>query len=369
MGRKRAVKKPDIEPGDDSAQDVVAKRVDDVMPHPVSEGRVTVTADLTSAAGDVRLDRWLVTQLPELSRSRLQELIKTGRVTKAGRTIGDAGIRVKPGDSFEVDVPPPVAAEPEGEAIALDVVYEDAELLVIDKPAGLVVHPAAGHATGTLVNALIAHCGESLSGIGGVRRPGIVHRLDKDTSGLLVIAKTDAAHRGLSEQFAAHGRDGALHRAYLAVAWGVPERASGRIEAPIGRSSANRLRMAVVSEAAGRQAVTHYKLERALGAAGKGGAIASLVRLQLETGRTHQIRVHMAHIGHPLLGDPAYGTGFATKALRLAPAARQTLRALGRQALHAAELGFVHPVTGRRMSFQSPPPADLAELISALATG
>ena len=368
MGRKRAVKKLDTDPDGDIADDAAAHRVDEVFPHPVRHGRVTLTAGPASEAAELRLDRWLVLQLPELSRSRLQDLIKTGRVTKAGRTIGDAGIRVKPGDVFDVDVPPATPAEPVGEDIALAVVHEDADLLVIDKPAGLVVHPAAGHATGTLVNALIAHCGDSLSGIGGVRRPGIVHRLDKDTSGLLVVAKTDAAHRGLSEQFAAHGLDGALHRAYIAVVWGVPERASGRIEAPIGRSSANRLRMAVVSQAAGRQAVTHYKLERSLGGKGK-NAIASLLRLELETGRTHQIRVHMAHVGHPLLGDPAYGSGYATKALRLAPAARQALQALGRQALHAAELGFIHPVTGRRLRFESAPPADLADVIAALDAG
>jgi 23S rRNA pseudouridine1911/1915/1917 synthase len=331
---------------------------------PVSAGLVTVGPAAASDAG-VRLDRWLAARLPEHSRARLQDLIRSGRVTRGGRTIGDPGARVKPGDVVAIEVPPPTPAAPAGEAMALVVVYEDAHLIVIDKPAGLVVHPSAGHETGTLVNALIAHCGDSLSGIGGVRRPGIVHRLDKDTSGLLVVAKTDAAHRGLAEQFAAHGRDGAMERAYTAVVWGVPERPTGRIEGAIGRSSANRLKMAVVAEAAGRSAITHYGLLRLL----PGGCVpaaASLLRLELETGRTHQIRVHMAHIGHPLLGDPAYGAGFATKRHKLSQAGQAALARLGRQALHAAELGFVHPVTGRRMRLASPLPADLANLVETL---
>jgi len=261
-----------------------------------------------------------------------------------------------------------VPAEPRGEKLPLQVVYEDAHLIVIDKPAGLVVHPAAGHASGTLVNALIAHCGDSLSGIGGVKRPGIVHRLDKDTSGLLVVAKTDAAHAGLSEQFAAHGADGRLHRAYVALAWGVPPRGRGMIDAPLSRSKVNRLKIAVVRDGEGRHAVTHYEVLQRFDDR-EGEPVAALVRLVLETGRTHQIRVHMAHIGHPLLADPVYGRGFVTRAARLGAESQAALDALGRQALHAAELGFEHPVTGKHLEFTSQLPPDLARLVSALSAG
>jgi 23S rRNA pseudouridine1911/1915/1917 synthase len=312
----------------------------------------------------LRLDRFLAQKYPDQSRSRLKELIVKGRVRLGLRTLRDPGARVKPGEVFTVALPPPEPAAPSGEAIQLDVVHEDDHLIVIDKPAGLVVHPAAGHRAGTLVNALIAHCGDSLSGIGGVRRPGIVHRLDKDTSGLLVVAKTDAAHRALAAQFAAHGRDGALQRAYLGLVWGVPARRNGFVDAPIGRSTANRLKMAVVREGVGRSAITHYRVERLLCLAG--APVAALVRLHLETGRTHQIRVHMAHIGHPLLGDPVYGTGFASKVRKLPQDAQAALQALGRQALHAAELGFLHPDSGRPMRFASAVPADLQRLLEAL---
>jgi 23S rRNA pseudouridine1911/1915/1917 synthase len=264
-----------------------------------------------------------------------------------------------------VALPPPVAAEPQGEDIPLTVVFEDRHLIVIDKPAGLVVHPAAGHGSGTLVNALIGHCGDSLSGIGGVKRPGIVHRLDKDTSGLLVAAKTDAAHAGLSDQFAAHGADGRLQRAYLALVWGVPPRTKGLVDAALSRSAQNRIKIAVVPEGAGRHAVTHYEVLEVFNDV-EGAPVASLVRLVLETGRTHQIRVHMAHIGHPLLGDPVYGRGFQTRAARLGDGARVALDSLGRQALHAAELGFDHPVTGKALNFRSEAPADFAGLLDAL---
>ena len=230
---------------------------------------------------------------------------------------------------------------------------------MIDKPAGLVVHPAPGHAAGTLVNALIRHCGASLSGVGGVKRPGIVHRLDKDTSGLLVVAKTDAAHRGLAELFADHGRTGSLEREYLALVWGRFDAAAGKIAAPIGRDPRHRERMAVVAEARGRHATTHWRLEEALGP-------ASLVACRLETGRTHQIRVHMASIGHPLLGDSVYGAGFKTKAAHLGDDARAALVALGRQALHASVLGFEHPATGETLRFESPPPEDFSRLLNAL---
>ncbi len=312
-----------------------------------------------------RVDRFLQGRLPEISRTRLQALIRSGHVAEDGKAIGEPGHKVKPGATYRVDVPPPEPAVPQGERIPLNVVFEDASLLVLDKPAGLVVHPGAGHAEGTLVNALIAHCGDSLAGIGGVKRPGIVHRLDKDTSGLLVIAKSDAAHKALAEQFAAHGSDGRMERAYLAIVWGEPTPRAGRIATHIGRKATNRTRMAVVNEAHGRAAATHYEvLETAPGPDKR--PLASLVRCVLETGRTHQIRVHMAHIGHPLLGDATYGTGFATSKSRLNPAQTAALEALNRQALHAALLGFEHPRTGRPLQFESPLPLDIAALWDAL---
>jgi 23S rRNA pseudouridine1911/1915/1917 synthase len=247
-------------------------------------------------------------------------------------------------------------------------VYEDAHLIVIDKPAGLAVHPGPGHASGTLVNALIAHCGASLSGIGGVRRPGIVHRLDKDTTGLLVVAKTDRAHAGLAEQFAAHGADGRLERRYRALVWGAPERPRGAIDAALARSRVNRTKIAVVSAAAGRHAITRYAVVETYGGSAT-KPIASLLELELETGRTHQIRVHLGHVGHPLLGDMTYGAGFKASARNLAADAQAALEALGRQALHAGELAFVHPVTGKRLRFASPLPADMARLADALGRG
>ena len=257
-------------------------------------------------------------------------------------------------------MPEPTPAEPQGENIALNIVYEDSHLLVIDKPAGLVVHPASAHESGTLVNALIAHCGDSLSGVGGVKKPGIVHRIDKDTSGLLVVAKTDAAHHGLSRLFADHGRTLSLTREYLAFVWGVPDRAHGTIEAPLGRHATQREKMAVVSESRGREAITHWQKVEDYG-------VAALLRCQLETGRTHQIRVHMAHIGHPLIGDKTYGAGFKTKVAKLRRhAAREIVERLRRQALHAATLGFAHPVTGEEMLFESELPEDLAQLREAL---
>jgi 23S rRNA pseudouridine1911/1915/1917 synthase len=244
--------------------------------------------------------------------------------------------------------------------------FEDDALVVLDKPAGLVVHPGAGHETGTLVNALIGHCGESLSGIGGVKRPGIVHRLDKDTSGLLVVAKTDAAHHGLSKLFADHGRTLSLTREYLALVWGAPDRQNGTIDAPLGRHAIQREKMAIVPQARGREAVTHWRIVEKFGADRDGKPLASLVACQLETGRTHQIRVHLAHIGHPLLGDSTYGGGFKTKALQLTPEAQAALVALNRQALHARALGFEHPVTGEDLLFESAPPQDFQNLLEVL---
>jgi 23S rRNA pseudouridine1911/1915/1917 synthase len=312
-----------------------------------------------------RLDRFLALRLPALSRSRLQGLIRAGEVTRQGKPVEDLGGKVKAGETYEVHVPAPVAAEPIAETIPLTVVYEDAHLIVIDKPKGMPAHPGAGHSSGTLVNALLAHCGASLSGIGGVKRPGIVHRLDKDTTGLLVVAKTDAAHQALAQQFAAHGADGKLERGYRALVWGAPERARGSVDAPLGRSSTNRTKMAVVTGERGRRAVTLYSvIETFRGRAAK--PLASLLRLTLETGRTHQVRVHMAHIGHPLLGDMTYGAGHRASARKLGHDAEAVLEALGRQALHAAELKFEHPVTGKRLAFESPLPDDMANVVAAL---
>ncbi|HXF54405.1 MAG TPA: RluA family pseudouridine synthase [Hyphomicrobiaceae bacterium] len=317
-------------------------------------------------AAQLRLDRFLTDRIAGATRSRVQALIRQGMVRSARGTLVDAGARVKLGEVIEIDVPEAEAPAPAAEPIPLNVVYEDRHVIVIDKPAGLVVHPAAGHGSGTLVNALIAHCGTSLSGIGGVKRPGIVHRLDKGTSGLMVVAKTDAAHAGLARQFAAHGSDGSLSRAYLALVWGVPRRPRGTVDAPLKRSTANRTKIAVSD--GGRRAITHYALEQVFNDA-RGKPALALVRARLMTGRTHQIRVHFAHIGHPLLGDPTYGASYAASARKLAPEARAALARLGRQALHAAHLGFLHPVTGERLAFDSAPPADFAQLLNTLQFG
>ena len=314
-----------------------------------------------------RLDRVLAARIPALSRSRLKALILDGQVTiqaaTEARTIRDPASHVNSGDIFTVTLPAPEQAKPAGEPIPLNIVYEDDTLIVIDKPKGLVVHPAAGHAKGTLVNALIAHCGDSLSGIGGVKRPGIVHRLDKDTTGLMVVAKTDRAHHALSKQFADKGESG-LERGYLAFVWGAPARAKGTIDAPLDRHPQARDKRAV--REGGRQAVTQWQvLERFAGSDGK--PVASLLACTLETGRTHQIRVHLAHIGHPILGDASYGTGFKTKASLLSPAARAALEGLGRQALHAYLLHIEHPETKKSLWFQSELPSDLRRLRHALA--
>jgi 23S rRNA pseudouridine1911/1915/1917 synthase len=312
-----------------------------------------------------RLDQALARHVAALSRSRLQALIRDGRLTLDGREERDPSRRLAGGEEAALEIPPPEPATPRAQDIPLDVVHEDADLIVIDKPAGLVVHPAAGHAEGTLVNALIAHCGESLSGVGGERRPGIVHRLDKDTSGLLVVAKNDVAHHGLSAQFAAHGRDGRLERVYEALVWGRPRAERGTVDRPIGRDPRNREKMAVVPAAKGREAITHYTVEESF-AGPDGEPLVCRLSCRLETGRTHQIRVHLASIGHPLLGDAAYGAGFRTKEKKLSETARAALDALGRQALHARVLGFEHPVTGKQLCFERPPPADLAALVAAL---
>jgi 23S rRNA pseudouridine1911/1915/1917 synthase len=322
------------------------------------------TVHVSPAEKGERLDRVLAQRLTAFSRSRLKALILAGATTIDKTTVRDPGHRVNVGDTIALIVPPDAPAAPAPEDIPLNIVYEDDALIVIDKPKGLVVHPAAGNPTGTLVNALIAHCGESLSGIGGVKRPGIVHRLDKDTTGLMVVAKNDRAHKGLARQFADHGRTGELEREYLAVVWGRPGRPRGTIDAPLDRHPKARDKQAV--REGGREAITHWRLlETYMGTDGK--PVASLLSCRLETGRTHQIRVHLAHIGHPLLGDDTYGPGFKTKAALLASLARTALEALGRQALHAHVLGFEHPVTGEILSFKSPLPADLATLRRALA--
>ena len=317
--------------------------------------QVTVAGD----EGSIRLDRVLAVRRPELSRSRLKALILAGSVTVKSIAIRDPAYHVTSGDTITIDVPEAVAAEPAGEAIALDIVYEDDDIIVIDKPRGLVVHPAAGHETGTLVNALIAHCGSSLSGIGGVRRPGIVHRLDKDTTGLMVAAKNDRAHKSLTEQFADHGRTGAMRRGYLAFVWGVPGRARGTVDAPIDRHPFAREKMAVRDS--GREAITHWEIQESFNGH-DGKPVAALLACQLETGRTHQIRVHLAHIGHPLLGDAVYGPHFKTKASHLGPESQAALTALDRQALHAYLLTLKHPKTGAILEWISNLPADLTHL-------
>jgi len=338
-------------------------------PNPETSASPTATAaDRLACAvgageGGERLDRFLSQTAAArglaLSRTRLKALIEAGQVTVDGAEARDPAARVAEGAQIALAVPPAEDAAIVGEDLPLTIAFEDEHLLIVDKPAGLVVHPAPGHAGGTLVNALIRHCGESLSGVGGVKRPGIVHRLDKDTSGLLVVAKNDAAHQGLAALFADHGRSGSLRREYRALVWGVPERAAGTVAAAIGRHPFSREKMAVVADKRGRAAVTHWQVEERLGP-------ASLVVCRLETGRTHQIRVHLAHIGHPLLGDSVYGAGFKTKASRLSEGARAALEAFGRQALHAAILGFDHPITGEPLAFESPLPDDLDNLVSIL---
>jgi 23S rRNA pseudouridine1911/1915/1917 synthase len=317
----------------------------------MTRGESTIQATVATDAAGWRLDRALAAALPALSRERVKALIGGGRVTgPEGGLVRDPAARAVPGGAYRLVVPEPEPAHNRAQDIALDIVFEDDHLLVVDKPAGMVVHPAAGNPDGTLVNALLHHCAGRLSGIGGVARPGIVHRIDKLTSGLLVVAKTDVAHEGLSAQFAKHS----IHRLYMAVVAGLPSPLEGKVDAPLARSSANRQKMAIVEENRGKRAVTHYRMLRPLHE-------SALVECRLETGRTHQVRVHMASIGHALLGDPVYG--------RSRPAHRELLKRLKfeRQALHAAELGFIHPVTGESLSFKSAVPSDMQELLSALA--
>ncbi len=313
-------------------------------------GHHTIDVRLAPAHAGWRLDRALADALPTLSRERLKALIRSGALAAdQGVAPRDPATKVRGSESFRLEVPQPEPAHNEAQDIPLMIVFEDQHLLVVDKPAGLVVHPAAGNFDGTLVNALLHHCGASLSGIGGVARPGIVHRIDKDTSGLLVVAKTDVAHEGLAKQFAAHS----IERRYLAIVSGVPRTSTGSVDAPLARSAANRKKIAIVAGQRGKRAVTHWKRLELL-------KDAALVECRLETGRTHQVRVHMASIGHPLLGDPVYGGTGKTH--------RELLKSLNfhRQALHAAVLGFVHPATKDRLSFERPMPSDMQELFSAL---
>jgi 23S rRNA pseudouridine1911/1915/1917 synthase len=323
----------------------------------------TISVIVAGDEGSTRLDRVLAVRLAELSRSRLKALILAGRVIVKNTPVRDPAYHVAAGDTITIDVPEPTAAEPAPEDIALDIVYEDDDIIVIDKPRGLVVHPAAGHETGTLVNALIAHCGASLSGIGGVKRPGIVHRLDKDTTGLMVVAKNDRAHQSLTAQFADHGRTGAMRRGYMAFAWGTPNRQRGTIDAPIDRHPFAREKMAVRD--GGREAITHWEIVESFNGR-DGKPVAALLACQLETGRTHQIRVHLAHIGHPLMGDAVYGPHFKTKASHLGPQSQAALAALDRQALHAYLLALEHPKTGAILEWMSDLPEDLRLLREGL---
>jgi 23S rRNA pseudouridine1911/1915/1917 synthase len=303
-----------------------------------------------------RLDKVLANAWPDQSRSRIKALIEDGQLNVNGKPALKMSAKVKAGDLFDLTVPAPEMAEPTPEDIKLDVLYEDEDLLVINKPAGMVVHPAAGNESGTLVNALLAHCGESLSGIGGVKRPGIVHRLDKDTSGAMVVAKNDAAHRALSKLFSEDKEN--IERAYIAVVWGVPKPLNGDIEGNIGRSPHNRKKMAVVKKG-GKHALTHYKTLRI-----RDDSLASLIECRLATGRTHQIRVHMNHIGHSLVCDPVYGRNRAT--LKFNPEAQEILNAFNKQALHARTLGFLHPRTGVYISTEAPIPKDLLTVMKAM---
>jgi len=313
----------------------------------MDRGVSIVEAVIADAADGWRLDRALADALPTLSRERLKALIASGNVSGPDGLARDPARKAAAGAAFRVAIPDPTPAHNVAQDIPIDVVFEDEHLIVLNKPAGLVVHPAAGNADGTLVNALLHHCAGQLSGIGGVARPGIVHRIDKDTSGLMVAAKTDRAHEGLAKQFKAHSID----RRYRAIVAGRPSPSEGKVDAPLARSPANRKKVAIVR--GGKHAITHFRMIRPL-------RDSALIECRLETGRTHQVRVHMASIGHPLLGDPVYG--------RTRPAHRDVLEETGfvRQALHAAHLGFIHPVKSHALAFDSEMPADMQELFNKL---
>ncbi|MGH6875986.1 MAG: RluA family pseudouridine synthase [Rhizomicrobium sp.] len=324
-------------------------------------GETLLRASVDPTHAGNRLDRFLAGAFPGISRSRLQQLIADGAVTRHGETIGDANARVKPAESYEIRVPPPLPAAPAAQDIPLTIIHEDDDLIVIDKPAGLVMHPAAGNPDGTLVNALIAHCGASLSGVGGEARPGIVHRLDKDTSGLVVAAKNQRAMHSLAGQFAHH----TVERAYNAVVWGAPRLAHGAIEGDIGRNPFDRKRMAVL-RGGGKPARTNYAVRERYGDPDR--PFASLIECRLETGRTHQIRVHLAHLGHPLIGDPVYGRARSVPRAKTPQQADAfaAVQEFPRQALHAFLLGFKHPTSQKRLRFESPWPADFTNLVASL---
>jgi len=318
-----------------------------------------------------RLDQWLAERLaPDFSRARLQSLVREGCVCVDGDIITVPRLKLRAGQCVTLTLPDLSDPAPRAENIPLDILYEDEAVIVINKPSGLVVHPGAGNREGTLVNALLHHCGASLSGIGGQRRPGIVHRLDKDTSGVMVVAKNDHAHRHLSAQFADHGRAGVMERHYLALVWGQFSSPVGTIEAAIGRDERDRTKKRVVNHAASdaRHAVTHFSVREQYYAARSQDdeAVASLVECRLETGRTHQIRVHLAHIGHPLIGDKAYGNAFKTKAYRFIEPTRTLVAAFPHQALHAYSLVFAHPTKDKVLKFETDLPASFAALVAAL---
>lgn len=324
-------------------------------------GEITTNYHVDSEKAGERLDVFLSRAQTDLSRNRIKQLILSGAATINGKSVVEPKYKVKTDEKIILVTPPPEDPEPKPENIPLEIVFEDDQLIVINKPVGLVVHPAPGTPTGTLVNALLYYCGASFAGIGGVKRPGIVHRLDKDTSGIMVVAKTEIALNHLANQFADHGRTGPLKRAYIAFSWGHMQTHAGRVDAPLGRDKFNRFKQSVRPD--GRNAITHYKTLARFG--GDGWEVTKL-ECQLETGRTHQIRVHMAHIGHPLIADPLYATGYATKSNRLPDIPRNCISSLGRQALHAAKLGFKHPTTGETMLFEADLPKDLIALQSTL---
>ena len=345
-----------------------------LKPPNARNARDSETHDFLIAEDDAgaRLDKWLSERLEALTRTRLKALIEDGALARGGEAFTDPSWKLRAGETYRLTLPPVADPTPKPEAIPLDVVYEDADLIIVNKPAGMVVHPAAGSWTGTLVNALLAHCGDSLSGIGGVARPGVVHRLDKETSGLIVAAKNDTAHQGLAAAFAAHDID----RVYEALAVGAPRPGAGTVDAALARAASDRKKMAVVDEAThdnARHAVTHYKTLESFGrsrAKLRGDAVASLVECRLETGRTHQIRVHLSHIGHPLIGDQVYGRGPGLAGLKpgdeAANHALSVLKKFRRQALHAKVLGFAHPVTGDEIRFEREAPQDFQRLLAAL---
>ena len=317
-----------------------------------------ITSD--EASSGQRLDRWLAANCEaELSRSRLKALILDGQLRCDGVSVTDPSASVKPDKTYELTLPPPVDAEPKPENIPLDIYFEDEHLIVLEKPAGMVVHPAPGSPDGTLVNALLHHCGDSLSGIGGVARPGIVHRLDKDTSGVMMAAKSEKAHQKLAKLFARHNLD----RRYNALVWGLPPERIGTIDAPIGRSKYDRKKQAIMAK--GKEAITHYQTKRDL------PPFSALIECQLETGRTHQIRVHLAAMGYGIIGDPLYGTPLRSAQVpdQISRDLLAEMRNFGRQALHAAILGFTHPITGEELSFESPLPEDMKALIKTIETG